>query len=285
MIMPNAKTHQLILATAMLTAFGPALAQEPVNINVPPKSENIVLPAPTPAPVPQPEIVFEESLIETTPDIRGLLVSRHEGMMNSLMTAPVKTVHVAVGDRVKKNQLLVSFDCSTLDARLRSAKARLKQHQILFDANKELALENAVTQLDLLMAEAKLEEGTADVQNVWAQLERCEIKAPYDGVITDIVADERESVQIGDALIGIVDDRNLDMIVHVPSVWIKNNLIGKRFKVQIDETGKEYHATVKRVTPKIDSSSGTVEVTATVKGSHEELLPGMSGAADFPDAQ
>jgi len=271
--------YQLIcLAGFCSIALSPsAIAQS----NTTTTGETIVLPAPTArtqTTQPQPEL-------ETSgePDIRGLLVSRNEGTMNSLMTARVRKVHVKVGDRVKAGQTLVSFDCADLQARIRSASARLKQHRLILDANRELEVEQAVTKLDLMMAEAKVEEGEADVQSAEAQLARCRTKAPYSSIITDVKIAVNESVQIGDSLVDLMDDRSLDMVVHIPSSWIKRNLVGKRFDVMIDETGETYAAEVKRVTPKIDATSGTVEVTAKVIGKNPELLPGMSGAAQFPD--
>ena len=270
--------YQLLCIAGLCTfALNPvALAQS----NTTTTGETIVLPAPTAR---TQAVQQEVAMTEAEPDIRGLLVSRNEGTMNSLMTARVSKVHVKVGNRVKAGQTLVSFDCADLKARILSASARLKQHRLILDANRELEVEQAVTKLDLMMAEAKVEEGEADVQSAEAQLARCFSKAPYASVITDVKIAANESVQIGDPLVDLMDDRRLDMVVHIPSDWIKRNLVGKRFDVMIDETGSTYAAEIKRVTPKIDAASGTVEVTAKVIGKHPELLPGMSGAAQFPD--
>jgi multidrug efflux pump subunit AcrA (membrane-fusion protein) len=89
----------------------------------------------------------------------------------------------------------------------------------------------------------------------------------------------------GQELISILDDSHLKLELYVPSKWLSWLETGTAFKVQIDETGKTYPATVTALGAKVDPVSHSVEITAEIQGSYAELLAGMSGVARFPIPQ
>ena len=216
-----------------------------------------------------------------TDEIRGLLVPRRQAKISSLVAAQVKSIHVKAGDRFSEGKTLISFQCDVLTASLQSARARLKQYELTHNANIELREDNAVSKLDFALSGAKIEEGKADVSLARAHLRKCEVRAPYAGRVVEVIVNEHESVEIGDDLMAILDDNQLEMTLHVPSRWVTSVSKGKEFKVGIDETGKNYDAVVLRTSPQIDPTSRTFEITAQIAGEHPELLAGMSGDAFF----
>ena len=214
-------------------------------------------------------------------EVRALLVPHRQAMISSLVSARVQTIHVQDGDRFKKGDVLISFNCDALVASLRSALAKQKQYQLSHDANVELRKDDAVSKLDVALSEAKLEESRANVALARAQHQKCNVLAPYDGKVAKVDVNEHESVEIGGLLISILDDAQLEMTLHLPSSWVATVSNGTKFKVSIDETGKRYDASVIRVSPQIDPTSRTFEVTAQIIGKQTDLLAGMSGNAHF----
>ena len=214
-------------------------------------------------------------------EVRALLVPHRHAMISSLVSARVQTIHVQEGDRFNKGDVLVSFNCDALVASLRSALAQQKQYQLTHDANVELRKDDAVSKLDVALSEAKLEESRANVALARAQHQKCNVLAPYDGKVAKVDVNEHESVEIGGSLISILDDAQLEMTLHLPSSWVTTVSNGTKFKVSIDETGKRYDASVIRVSPQIDPTSRTFEVTARIVGKQTDLLAGMSGNAHF----
>lgn len=217
----------------------------------------------------------------TTNDVRGLLVPRRQAKISSLVGARIKRIHVESGDRFKKGKTLISFECDVLVASLQSARARLKQYKVVHTTNIELRKDNAVSDLDYALSSARVEEGEADTNLALAQLRKCEVKAPYDGRVVEVIVNEYESVEVGADLIAILDDSQLEMVLHVPSKWVASVTKDKKVKVGIDETGKSYDAIVVRTSPNIDPTSRTLEITAQIAGVHPELLAGMSGDVSF----
>ena len=214
-------------------------------------------------------------------EVRALVVPRREATLSSLVAARIDKIAVNDGDRFTRGDILLSFQCNVHSAALQSALAKLKQYELTHAANIDLRRNEAVSKLDLALSEAKIEEGKADVALSRAHLQMCTVKAPYDGRIEKVLANEYETVEVGDPLVEILDDSRLEVTLHIPSMRRVSISKGTRLKVSIDETGKVYDAVVSRMSPKIDAASRTFEVTAEIVGSHSELLAGMSGIALF----
>ncbi len=218
-------------------------------------------------------------------DIRALLTPHRQANISSLVSARIQRIHFREGDRFKKGEIMVSFECEVLKARLLSNLAKLKQYELTYNANRELRKDDAVSKLELALSGARVEEGKAEVSLARAQLRKCTVRAPYNGRIVEVIANEFENVNTGDTLVAILDDEKLEMILHLPSKWMTSVSPGKKFTVTIDETGKRYDAAVIRTNPRIDPTSRTFAAIAQILGTHPELRAGMSGNAYFDSSR
>jgi multidrug efflux pump subunit AcrA (membrane-fusion protein) len=77
----------------------------------------------------------------------------------------------------------------------------------------------------------------------------------------------------------ILNSRQLELHMIVPSRWLAWLKKGSRFNVRVDELDKDFPARVVRLGASIDPVSQTISVVGEVQGAHPELLPGMSGWA------
>ena len=115
-------------------------------------------------------------------------------------------------------------------------------------------------------------------------MELCIIEAPFDGRITDKVANSYEAVRSGRVLMEISSNEPLQAELLVPSIWLRWLNTGTSLTINIHETGKSYDAKIKRIHGKVDPVTQTAYVVAEISQYEEELLPGMSGQAVFDKA-
>ena len=113
------------------------------------------------------------------------------------------------------------------------------------------------------------------------QISQCTIRAPWSGSTAKLHVRSHMTVTAGQPLLDLVRIGVLYLKLNVPSAWISSLKIGDDFQVAIDETGKTYPAKVRRINSRIDPVSQTVELEATMLKTYSELLPGMSGFAQF----
>jgi multidrug efflux pump subunit AcrA (membrane-fusion protein) len=124
------------------------------------------------------------------------------------------------------------------------------------------------------------EKAQAEQRLYAVKLESCRILAPFDGVVTEKVAQMHEVAQPNQPLIKIINQSRVELVMMVPSAWLPR-LSGAAFPVKIDETGLVHQARVLQSTGLIDPVSQTSRVIAELTGPAHDVLPGMSGVADL----
>lgn len=152
------------------------------------------------------------------------------GTLNAFKTVAVgaqvsgqlKKLHVALGDQVRKGQLLAEIDpviqlntlkdaeaqVENLKAQKLSKQALLKQYELAWKRQKKMVEHDAASHADLESAQAQLDSTRADIASLNAQIKKAKIAvdtaranygytrivAPMDGVVISIVTEEGQTV-------------------------------------------------------------------------------------------
>lgn len=213
--------------------------------------------------------------------IRILLSPALDTTLVAQMMARIESLNVSLGSAIEEGDTLVQFDCI-------EAQARLDMAQAEYDgARQNLAVKNNLRKLDaagdaeVAIASAEARRTKAAVNLSEAQLSLCEVKAPFSGRVAKIYVKPFQGVNSGDPLLEIVSDGPLKIRLNVPSTMLKNLQTGTAFNVHIHETDKTYPATVTAINSRIDAVARTIELEGELNHSYIELLPGMSGIAQF----
>ena len=215
--------------------------------------------------------------------IRVLVVPENETVLSAEMSGKMSSILVDMGDRFKKGNRLVDFDCDLRRAQLKKALAELASAQKVLQVNRRLGSLNSVSELDLALSESKVEMAVSEVAVRRALVGQCTITAPFSGTVARREAKPHEFVTEGQPVVHIVDTAHLRLQMFVPSQWSSWIRSKPALTVTIDETGTTYPATIVSVGAGVDSTSQTLEVWARIDNTDAKLLPGMSGTATFAE--
>lgn len=229
------------------------------------------------------------SELELSGTVRALRDSRLSVAVNAL----VKRLHVDLGSRVKKGDLLLELDdniakqehqralaqlsaaetTATEAVRLRDEALRLKQQSHIAQSEVS-ARESAAT-----LAAAKLQEARADARIAAEQLARHQLKAPFDGVISGRSTDMGQWLNPGDHVFTLVSMDLLRLDVQLPQEHLSN--IERIDTVQIrpdSQPGLQIPARIDTLVPVSDASrSFLLRLMATENS--PALVPGASARA------
>jgi membrane fusion protein, multidrug efflux system len=217
--------------------------------------------------------------------VRVLVAADQESILASQMAGRIENVGVQLGAHIRAGQGLLRFVCEEQDAYLKMAKAEFYGAQKTYESKVKSQAMQSVSVLEVEQAAAATEKLKGQVQLYQVQMKLCQINAPFSGRVTKLHVKAFESVNVGQPLMEIINDRKLKAQLNVPSNWLGWMKAGIPFSMQIEETGKKYEVKVARVNGKVDAVSQTVEIEGDVVGNIDGLLPGMSGLANFPDMQ
>lgn len=209
--------------------------------------------------------------------VRVQLVPRRYAVIAAEVSARVSQVHAPEGARFRAGEQLISFDSTLQLAQLERAEAVLAAAEKTAAANQRLAELQSVGQIEAALAEAEVRKARAEVAFARSMLERCTIRAPYDGRVAEQKVRAEEFVQPGQAVLEIIDDAVPEVNFIAPSKWLAWLRVGQEISVTIEETGRSYPARIERIGAKVDAVSQSVKLVAAFVGEHPELVAGMSG--------
>jgi len=213
--------------------------------------------------------------------IRVLLSPAIETVLASQFSGQVQALDATLGQRVKKGAVLVRFDCSEPDARLRMARAELDSARETHDAKTRLKSLQQASDVEVSLAASAADRAKAQVSLYNAQSANCKVIAPFSGRVVSVSVKPHQGVSPGQPLVELISDGPLKLRLNAPAAWVRWLKVGTAFNVDIDETGQRYGAKVTAMNARIDAVSQSIELEATLNDAAPELLAGMSGTAHF----
>jgi RND family efflux transporter MFP subunit len=219
-------------------------------------------------------------------DIRAQLSAVTYNSIASELNARISELRFKEGQAFKVGQVLVVFDCATQQAQFQKTKAVLSIADRNYQTNKKLLALDSVGRVEYENSYSEFLKAKAENDELAAVLARCNVLAPYSGLVVEQKVRAQQFVQAGQPLIDILDKGALELEFVAPSKWSPWLVEGYKFEIKIDETGKSYPSKITRINGKIDPVSQTIKVAAVIAGEFKEISPGMSGVLVInpPDA-
>lgn len=213
--------------------------------------------------------------------VRVLLAPALETTLASAMAGRIAAVKVGLGDSFVAGATLVRFDCDEQQARLEMVKAELASAHQVHESKRRLMELKQAGKVEVAIAASNLEKAQGQVKLLRVQLDYCAVKAPFNGRVVKLAVKAYQGVDVAQPLLEIVSKGPLKLRINVPARWVNWLKVDDTFEVAIDETGKTYRARVSALNARIDAVSQTIEIEAAIVDEAPELLPGMSGVAQF----
>lgn len=212
-------------------------------------------------------------------EIRVQLTAVQHTILSSELAGSIDVLSVREGDSFALGQDLVGLDCSLHNARLKKALAQRQEAEKVEAVNSQLDKLGSISTLEVDVAIARAGAAAAEADLMHAIVDRCTLKAPFAGKVARLDVREHQYVSEGQPLMEILDDTRLEVEMYVPSRWLSTMNIGQSLRLSIEETGREYPATLDRIGASVDAVSQSVKVYGSVLGEYPELRAGMSGIA------
>lgn len=213
------------------------------------------------------------------------------------------------GDIVRKGQVLFTIDGSTYrnnlaeaEATLATAESNNRYAESHYEAVARAFTSNAVSQMEVSQALSNRDQSRASVKNAQAalnqarqDLDKCTIRAPFDGRITSCIysvgayiSGEGNPVELAT----IYADSNVDAYFYIEDASFQRMFSNGNNRHLIDydsvplafseQLPHEYTGALFYISPSVDTSTGSLLVKCSVKNPYGELRDGMYVTIDLP---
>ena len=212
---------------------------------------------------------------------RALVVASQESILSSDLAARIENIAVKEMQRFKKGDLLIQFNCSLYEAQKDVVSANANSALIKLKSDEQMLQMRSIGKYELELSISEYEKAKSELRIAELNVERCQIKAPFDGAVEEVVVNTFETIQPQVELMKIIQTEVLELEMVVSSEWISWLKIGHPIKVYIDEIQKEFNATISGIGANVDAVSQTIQLKGTITDTSPALLPGMSGRVVF----
>lgn len=225
-----------------------------------------------------------------------------EVRVGSRISGIVRKLHVRIGDKVKKGDLLAELDTNELEALYNQSKAALeksgadlKYAEIDHKRTNDLIKDKIVSQNDLDLAvrskdvaELQLKEAEANLKYAEVQLGYTKIYAPISGVVASVSTQEGETVTASfstPTFVTIIDLTRLEVWAYVDETDIGRISSGQNASFTVDTyTDTDFKGAVTAIYPKAEIQDNVVNYVTVLKISetgNKILRPEMTTTVDI----
>ncbi len=186
-------------------------------------------------------------------------------------------VMVEEGQQVRAGQSLVRLDSARSELQAAQTGAAMRKLEANYARAKQMADQKLLSANDNDQLRFDLEEARAANRMATLELSYANVEAPISGVIASRSIKTGNFVQINTPIFRIVDTSRLEATLNVPERELVTLKAGLPVALVVDALpGKTFKGTVDRVSPVVDSGSGTFRVVCAFTGDGI-LQPGMFG--------
>jgi RND family efflux transporter MFP subunit len=225
--------------------------------------------------VPEDLVTIESNALASGPVITGSVQPERKADMRAEVSAIVLQVLKENGEVVKKGDLLVRLDdtsirdaLSSADEATRAATQSLEQANRMLERNKTLRASGMTSAQALEDAEIRRNNAQSDVAAAKArgvsarqQLHRTEVRAPFDGIVSERKVSNGDTAQIGKELIKVIDPTSMRFEGLVSADKVVSVKVGQPVLFRINGyQGQTFNGKVKRVDPAANAVTRQVEV-------------------------
>ncbi len=213
-------------------------------------------------------------------------------IVKSRVSGRLAEVLVREGDRVTEGQVLARFETTELQAKLNERQSALEAARA--DArwtardrsDKEtLANRNIVSQSAADQARATAENRASMVAVAEAQLDvarknlaDAEVKAPFDGVVGERIANQGESLPIDGKILALLDTSHVEIAAQMPAADVIRMKVGQTAQVSLEGFGdRVFSGKITRISPTTQPGSRSIPVYVEITDRHEALRGGLFG--------
>lgn len=201
-------------------------------------------------------------------------------------------VLVREGDKVTKGQLLARFEIIELQAKANERQSAVdavradRKWAARDRADKEaLSVRNIVSQAAADQARAVHDNKVSMVAVAEAQLEvalknlaDAEVRAPFDGVVGERIANQGESLPIDGKILTLLDTSHVEIAAQMPAADVVRMQVGQMAAVTLEGFGeRQFEGKVMRISPTTQPGSRSIPVYVQILDRDENLRGGLFG--------
>ena len=212
--------------------------------------------------------VTTKNLLTITPEYNGILTH----------------VYVKEGQKVTKGQTLAKIDDGGLSQQLAQLKIQAELAKTTYERQQRLWEQNIGSEIQYLQSKSTYQSQQEAVNQLYQQIAKTTVKAPFSGTIDDIITEQGSVVAAGQSpLMRIVNLDNMYIETEVPESYVSNVTKGKNVSVNIPVLGQTIETKIRQAGDFINPSNRTFKIEVEIPNKDKAIKPNLSARLKIND--
>lgn len=224
------------------------------------------------------------------PSLTGSVQPERRADLRAEVQAVVVQVLKENGDTVRRGDVLVRLDATAIrdalasaEAASRNASQAFEQAQRQHERMKTLRTSGMASAQALDDAEGRRNSAQSEIEAAKArvvlarqQMQRTEVRAPFDGIVSDRKVSNGDTAQMGKELLKVIDPTSMRLEAMVNADQIGAVKAGQPVSFRVQGYGEQdFAGKVRRVNPSANATTRQVEVLVDFVGPKQPTLTGL----------
>jgi len=218
-------------------------------------------------------------------ELQGAVKTKQNVLIYPEMPGTLQRVYVKEGQRVSKGQLLASIDDGGMGSQVSQLKTQAELAKTTYERQKRLWEQKIGSEIQFLQAKSSYEATENGVKQALSQLAKSAIRAPFSGIIDDVIKDQGTVVAPGPSseVFRIVNLSDMYISVDVPENNLAGITKGKEAKVYFPVLGDTIISKIRQTGNFINPSNRAFSVEIPVPNKKGNIKPNLSARVSLND--
>ena len=217
-------------------------------------------------------------------EVTGNMEAVKDAIISPEINGQIKTIAVERGQRVRKGELLIGLNTDVTEKSIAEVKTNLELASKIYEKQKELWDQNIGSELQYLEAKNGKESLEGRLATLEKQMEMARIRAPFSGIVDNIMVREGELASPGMRLLHLVNLAEMRVSARVSESYLqsvkKGDPVQLRFSSYPDEVLAEK---ISRLGQVIDDQTRTFALEILFANKDEKYKPNMLTSVRIED--
>jgi membrane fusion protein, multidrug efflux system len=210
-------------------------------------------------------------------ELHGRTEADRRAKLTAQVSGRVEAIHVARGQSVAKDQLLVTIEKEDRELRLQKSLASLKQRELEFQGSERLRQQGLNAQTKLAESEANLELAKAEVEEAKLAIKNTEIRAPFAGLFNERTVEVGDLLSVGSQVGEILDVDPIVVRGNIPELEFAEVKLGQSGYAKLI-SGQSYNGKVRYLSSASDDATHTFRVELAIDNPDNKIPVGISAS-------
>lgn len=193
-------------------------------------------------------------------------------------------VYVKEGQKVRKGEVLAKIDDGGLSQQLAQAEIQTNLAKTTFERQERLWNQKIGSEIQYLQAKSNYEAQAEAVNQIKQQIAKTVVRAPFSGVIDDVITDQGSVVNAGQTqLMRIVNLSDMYIKTDVPESYLNDVTVNKNVKVEFPVLGKTIDSKIRQVGNFINPANRTFKIEVAVPNKNKIIKPNLTARLKIND--